>query len=119
MRRQDRLDRGQQRLTHDLELLSQTVGAFLRIWLAHSPPLPKEARAAAIGRADQGYRQVLQRVADQVLSGRRFVDDLPPEYFASEQAMAIAPPGQRASTDENRGEPTVAPAQPLHPDRAG
>ena len=50
MRRQDLLDRRMQRLARDVEILSQTVGMFLRIWFAHTPPRPKEAPSVPPGR---------------------------------------------------------------------
>ena len=62
MRRQDLLDRRVQRLARDVEILSQTVGMFLRIWFAHTPPLPKEARHAASQNGEQRYRLLLERV---------------------------------------------------------
>jgi hypothetical protein len=46
----------------DVELLSQTVGMFLRSWFAHTPPLPKEARHAASQNGEQRYRLLLERV---------------------------------------------------------
>jgi hypothetical protein len=106
MRRQDRLDRGVQRLTRDLELLSQTIGVFLRVWLAHSPPLPKEARGAALASAEHRYRQILDRVAAQFTGGKRFVDDLPQDYFAHEGELAA----ERPSEDPDPG-PETPPEQ--------
>src|SRR5580700_4298933 len=75
MRRQDLLDRRVQRLARDLEILSQTVGMFLRIWFAHTPPLPKEARQAASQSGEQRYRLLLERVGLQFTEGKRFADD--------------------------------------------
>jgi hypothetical protein len=101
MRRQDLLDRRVQRLARDVEILSQTVGLFLRIWLAHTPPLPKEARHAANQSGEQRYRLLLERVGEQFNEGKRFVDDIPPldrdsdldaERAASEGAEAGSAP---------------------------
>jgi hypothetical protein len=77
MRRQDLLDRRVQRLARDVEILSQTVGMFLRIWFAHTPPLPKEARQSASQSGEQRYRLLLERVGVQFTEGKRFCDDLP------------------------------------------
>jgi hypothetical protein len=78
MRRQDLLDRRVQRLARDVDILSQTVGVFLRIWFAHTPPLAKEARHAASQSGEQRYRLLLDRVGEQFTEGKRFIDDLPP-----------------------------------------
>lgn len=78
MRRQDLLDRRLQRLARDVEILSQTVGMFLRIWFAHTPPLPRDARHAASQSGEQRYRLLLERVGEQFTDGKRFTDDLPP-----------------------------------------
>jgi hypothetical protein len=106
LRRQDLLDRRLQQLARDVEILSQTVGMFLRVWFAHTPPLPKEARHAASQSGEQRYRLLLERVGVQFTDGKRFIDDLPPlggesdldaARAASEKTVAdaiAAPPGE-------------------------
>jgi hypothetical protein len=108
MRRQDLLDRRVQRLARDVEILSQTVGMFLRVWFAHTPALRKEARQAASQSGEQRYRLLLERVGEQFTGGKRFTDDLPPlsreseleaARPASERAEAGAPPTPAGESD--------------------
>jgi hypothetical protein len=89
MRRQDLLDRRLQRLARDVEILSQTLGMFLRIWFAHTPPLPPEARQAASHNGEQRYRLLLERVQARLMEGKRFIDDLP--HIARESDLDAAP----------------------------
>jgi hypothetical protein len=100
MRRQELLDRRVQRLARDVEILSQAVGMFLRVWLAHTQPLSKEARQAASQSSEQRYRLLSERVGQQFSDGKCFTDDLPPGLeidvdggrAASESAVADGRP---------------------------
>ena len=53
LRRLDRLGRADERLQRDLELLSESFGAFLRTWFAHTPALPEDAKAFARATAER------------------------------------------------------------------
>jgi predicted DNA-binding protein len=88
LRRLDRLSRGEERLQRDLELLSQAFGLFVRLWLAHTPRLPRDTRAAARASAEARYKQFLDHVAERFASGKRFVDDLPQERVADDDELA-------------------------------
>jgi hypothetical protein len=63
---------------------------FLRIWFAHTLPLPKEARHAASQSGEQRYRLLLERVGEQFTEGKRFIDDLPPLARELEREAARA-----------------------------
>lgn len=98
LRRLDRNARAHERTLRDLELLSQTVAMFVRLWLAHTPRLPLDARPAAQASAESRYKQFLDRVAERVASGKRFVDDLPQERIADDGELAsIAQAAERAN----------------------
>jgi predicted DNA-binding protein len=91
LRRLDRISRGIERAHRDLEILSQAFAMFVRLWFAHTPRLPREARPAAQSSAEARYRQFLDRVAERIASGKRFVDDLPQERIADDDELtAIA-----------------------------
>ena len=111
LRRLDRLSRALERVHRDVEILSQAFAMFVRLWFAHTPRLPREARPAAKASAEARYRQFLDHVAERVASGKRFVDDLPQERIADDDELAAiaeasgkppAPPGS------GPGEPPLA-----------
>jgi hypothetical protein len=77
LRRLDRLGQAQSRMQCDLEMHSEAFALFVKIWFAHTPTVPPEARKAAQTGAETRYRQFVQYVAHQLSAGRRFVDDLP------------------------------------------
>jgi hypothetical protein len=82
LRRLDRLGRADKRLQRDLELLSESFGAFLRTWFAHTPALPDDANGFARATAERRYRQLIEHVGQRFSGGRRFLDDLPHESIA-------------------------------------
>jgi hypothetical protein len=82
LRRLDRLGRADERLQRDLELLSESFGAFLRTWFAHTPALPEDAKGFARATAERRYRQLIEHVGQRFSGGRRFLDDLPHESIA-------------------------------------
>jgi len=88
LRRLDRLSRGLERLLRDQELLAQAFGTFVRLWLAHTPPVPAQGRAAATASAERRYRRFLDHVAEHFASGKRFIDDLPQERVADDDELA-------------------------------
>jgi hypothetical protein len=92
-RRFDRITRSQERLARDLEILSQTFALFVRLWLAHTPRLPKEARSSATASAEARYREFLDAVAARFASGKRFLDDLPQDQLTDPVALDSAARG--------------------------
>ncbi len=89
-RRFDRITRSQERIARDLEILSQAFAMFVRVWLAHTPRLPKEARSGATASAEARYREFLDAVATRFASGKRFLDDLPQDQLADPPALETA-----------------------------
>jgi hypothetical protein len=84
MRRQDRLGRAMARMLRDQELLSGALCAFVRLWLAHTPNLPEDARQAARATTEGRYKKFVEYVAEQFSGGHRFLDDLPKEMVAND-----------------------------------
>ncbi len=100
LRRMDRLGRALARSQRDLEVLSHAFGVFTRLWLAHTPRVPEEAKPGARVDAESRYRQFVEHVSEEFNGGRRFLDDLSREVVANDaelDAMAgnTAPRGGR------------------------
>jgi hypothetical protein len=77
--------RVRERQHHDLEILSEAFGRFLRVWTTvHAPTFtppatPQAAEALSRQRAsgESLYKGFVASVADHFLRGHRFADDLP------------------------------------------
>jgi hypothetical protein len=99
LRRLDRLGRAVSVTQRDLEVLSQAFGVFVRLWLAHTPTVPEEAKPGARVNAENRYGRFTQHVADQFSAGRRFLDDLPREVVADDTELAPLTKSGDGSTD--------------------
>jgi hypothetical protein len=65
----------QDRQHRDLELLSETLGCFLRVWMSvHAPTFNKPATPDA---GEELYLGFAAKVADKFRRGHRFIQDLP------------------------------------------
>ena len=80
----DQEQRQRERQHRDIEILSEAFARFLRLWtVVHAPTFngPTSATAEAVSklRADGEalYKRVAASIAEQFLSGHRFVHDLP------------------------------------------
>jgi hypothetical protein len=89
LRRMDRLGRAREQDHRDLEFLSEAFSVFVRLWLAHTPGMPEEAKRTARMNAESRYKQFVEHVVEQFSGGRRFFDDLPQELLA-DQAELVA-----------------------------
>jgi hypothetical protein len=97
LRRLDRLSVGQNRVLWGLEVLSQAFALFVRVWLAHTPRIPRDARRLAQASADARYRKLMDRLAEQLADSRRFADDLPRQPVADDDELGTI--GRRASDE--------------------
>jgi hypothetical protein len=88
LRRLDRLGRAGARTQRDLELLSEAFAVYIRLWFAHTPTIPEDAKRGARVSAESRYQLFVQHVAEQFSGGRRFLDDLPHEPVADEAELA-------------------------------
>src|SRR5580658_3270915 len=81
----------QDRMHRDLELLSEAFSVFVRLWFAHTPSVPVDAKPVARSTAESRYKQFVEHVVQQFSGGRRFLDDLPREVAANDAELnAIA-----------------------------
>jgi hypothetical protein len=87
LRRLDRLGRAVERDHRDLEILTETFAVFMRLWFAHTPTIPEDAKQAARMTAEARYRQFVKHVAEQFSGGRRFLDDLPREDLSDDAEL--------------------------------
>jgi hypothetical protein len=87
LRRLDRLGRAAERNQRDLALLSDAFAVFVRMWFAHTPSIPEDAKRGARMTAESRYQQFVEHVGEQFSSGRRFLDDLPHESVAHEAEL--------------------------------
>ncbi len=76
LRRLDRLGVAIARDHHDLELLSEAFGIYLRQWFAHTPAMPEEAKPAARRAAEAQWKQFVEHLAERFSGGHRFLEDL-------------------------------------------
>ncbi len=88
LRRLDRLGRAVERNHRDHELLSEAFAVYIRLWFAHTPSVPDDAKRGARISAESRYQQFVQHVVEQFSGGRRFLDDLPRESIADEKELA-------------------------------
>ncbi|MGD0679505.1 MAG: hypothetical protein ABSC94_29295 [Polyangiaceae bacterium] len=88
LRRLDRLGRAVARGQRDLELLSEAFAVFIRLWFAHTPPVPESSKRSARESAGSRFRQFVEHVAEQFSGGSRFLDDLPRESIGHDAELA-------------------------------
>jgi hypothetical protein len=101
LRRLDRLGRADERMQRDLELLSEAFAVFVRLWFAHTPSVPADAKPVARSTAESRYRQFVEHVVQQFSGGRRFLDDLPREVVANDVELDAIVERSTASTGES------------------
>jgi hypothetical protein len=102
-RRFDRLTRAADRAERELAILSLAFGVFVRLWLAHTPRIPKEQRADARAGGEGRYREFLDAIALRFTAGKRFLDDLPQDKLADPtelEAHAKAADGPPAASNQ-------------------
>jgi hypothetical protein len=96
-RRLDRLGRANERTQRSVEVLSEAFGTWVKIWFAHTPQIPEDAKGPARCSAQARFKQFVTHVFEQFSGGKRFLDDLPHEDVADEEELASA-----ARTTETR-----------------
>jgi hypothetical protein len=87
LRRLDRLGRACERSHRDQRLSTEAFAVFVRLWFAHTPSIPEDAKPAARSTAESRYRQFVEYVTQQFSGGPRFLDDLPREVLADEAEL--------------------------------
>jgi hypothetical protein len=89
--RLDRVSRGLEHVDRDVELLSETFAIFVRVWYAHNPSVPDEAKQAARAVGDSRFERFIRHAAEQWNSGHRFIDHFPPEFNADDDEKDAVP----------------------------
>ena len=99
-RRLDRLGRSIQRLERDLDLHMEAFAIWVKLWFAHTPSVPEDAKRSARQLAESRYRQFVEHVAEQFNAGRRFMQDLPHESIADDAELAEVAADTEAESED-------------------
>ncbi len=89
-RRLDRIGRAIERLEHAVDLHMEAYAIWVKLWFAHTPSVPEEAKRAARSLAESRYKQFVDHVAAEFNGGKRFLQDLPHESIADEKELLEA-----------------------------
>ena len=85
LRRFDRVERDMARDHRDLELLSEAVGRYMRLWFtAHAPSAADAGKGATRSAAESQSGLFAKHLGAQFKQGHRFIDDFPLEAFTGE-----------------------------------
>jgi hypothetical protein len=76
MRRLDRTGRRIDKVRADLEILSEFVSLWARLWFAHTPQIPEEQKPLAQKNAAARYQQFLGYVEKRLRGAARLATDL-------------------------------------------
>jgi predicted DNA-binding protein len=88
--RLDRNGRAGERLKRDVELLSEFMSVFVRMWFAHTPQIVDAEREGANRRGAKRFEQMLDFVSKRYGAGHRLTDDLVGDTIADDQELAEA-----------------------------
>jgi hypothetical protein len=99
-RRLDRLGRALARAERDRELHAEAFAVFVKLWFAHTPSVPADARKAAQSTAEHRYAQYVDFIASQFSGGHRFLDDLPREVLGEEGELSNVREDRRTAQHE-------------------
>jgi hypothetical protein len=95
IRRLDRTGRAVDRVRREIDVLSEFVSTWVRVWFAHTPPLPEAARDGAQRSAAKRYEQMLDFVAKRLAGRPRLATDLIGDDPADQEELAAV--ARRAS----------------------
>lgn len=92
LRRLDRQQRAIGRLARDVNAVTEMLGVFIQLWMAHTPEIPEGQKAAAQQSGLARFHKFLDHVGEGLGQGHRFADDILPDDLAdpAELAQAIA-----------------------------
>jgi hypothetical protein len=88
LQRLNRLGRAWERTQRDLEIHMEAFAIYVKLWFAHTPHIPDNAKDSARREAESRFAQFQEYLVEQVQSGSRFVDDLPREVIADEAELS-------------------------------
>ncbi|SPD72445.1 conserved hypothetical protein [uncultured Desulfobacterium sp.] len=90
LRRLNRFGRSIDRVSRDLDFLGEAFSVFVRLWFAHTPKVPDEAKAAANQSAKSRYQDFVEYVVRSAGSGKLFFDLLPREEISDDAELQKA-----------------------------
>jgi hypothetical protein len=93
LRRLDRLSRAVARVHRDVSVVADALAIYVKLWLAHTPPVIDSDRSRAERSAVLRFAQFTENVAAKVASGRSIVSDLAPHREVGEPEPSAAPRG--------------------------
>jgi hypothetical protein len=82
------LGRAWDRTQRDLEIFMEGFAVYVKLWFAHTPSVPDNAKDSARRTAESRFVQFQEYLVEQFQGGRRFVDDLPREVIADEAELS-------------------------------
>ena len=91
MRRLDRNGRRIDKVRGDVEILSEFVSLWARLWFAHTPQIPEAQKSAAQKNAAARYQQFLGYVEKRLRGTQRLATDLLGEEPFSDAPAVEAP----------------------------
>jgi hypothetical protein len=83
-----RLRRACDRTQRDLEIHMEAFAVYVKLWFAHTPQIPDNAKDSARREAESRFVQFQEYLVEQFQGGCRFVDDLPREVIADEAELS-------------------------------
>ncbi len=86
-RRLDRHGRALDRLSRDVDVMSEAFAVFVQMWFAHTPTVSDSEKDAAKAQAWRRYQQFTEFVAGQLSKGHRFIDDLAEDVFTDDEEL--------------------------------
>ncbi len=75
-RRLDRLSRQNERLERDIGITAESLALFIRFWLNTTPPIPKDAQAAALAQGKERYDGFVDALGKRLQKGQRFWEEV-------------------------------------------
>ena len=84
-RRLDRQSREAKYLKRDIELLTETLSMFIKVYLSSTPEIPDEHKPAASRSGNLRYKKLIDAVANRLSQGKLFIDELPKDVFLTEE----------------------------------
>lgn len=93
MRRLDRNDRGVAVVRQTLDLLSETVIAFVQTYFTNTPELPDAQRKLGATVARRRLEELLDAAARRYAGGARLLDVLPKDQVGDDAELAAAARG--------------------------
>lgn len=84
-RRLDRQSKEMKYLKRDIELLTETLSMYIKVYLANTPEIPEAHKAAASRSGQLRYKKLIEAVANRISQGKLFMEELPKELMLTEE----------------------------------